>query len=246
MKDKLKASAIHLLLSTIVISFVASLMLYFWFPSPFLGVTNFKEIALLLIAIDVVLGPLLTFVVFNPTKKSLRFDLSVIVAIQVMALSYGLYTLYLAHPVYVTFYNKSFNVISAQYARPDKATLDKYKISKFSSPKLAFMPFDKDIKNKLFNEMLDGESDIEARTEYYQPYSIDQIIAKSLDTTKIFSEKNMDDASRKFLEKNSTIDEFAFFPLVNGGSANGIIVLDKKTGKPVTMIKTNPWKYVKK
>ncbi len=248
-KNKFKASLIHLLLSAVVISALVSLMLLFWFPSPFLGVTNFKDIALILIAIDLVLGPLLTFVVFNPSKKSLKFDLSVIVAIQVMGLSYGLYMLYLTHPVYVTYYEKGFSVITAKHAIPEKAKLNHFKVSKLSSPTLAYMAYDEDTNNKLFNEMLDGEGEIEARVDYYQPYQnhLDKILANSLDAVEIFSEKDMSDASRKFLNKNNNnIEGFAFLPLANGASANGIIVLDKKTGEPVTMIKTSPWKYVKK
>lgn len=55
----------------------------------------------------------------------------------------------------------------------------------------------------------------------------------------------MDDASRAFLEDNINVDKLAFLPLANGSSANGIIVLDRATGKPVALIKTSPWKYVK-
>ncbi len=247
-KHKLKASLIHLLLSAVIISALISLMLLFWFPTSFLGVTDFKDIALILIAIDLVLGPLLTFVVFNPTKKSLKFDLSVIVTIQIIGLSYGLYMLYLTHPVYVTYYEKVFTVITAKHATPEKSKLSHYNISKFSSPTMAYMAYDESTNNKLFNEMLDGEGEIEARVDYYQPYEnhLDEILANSLDTDKIFSENDMSDASREFLEKNIDIDTFAFLPLANGSSANGIIVLDRATGKPVDLIKTSPWKYVKK
>lgn len=248
-KNKIKASLIHLLLSAIVISALISLTLIFWFPTPFLGVTNFKDIALMLIVIDLILGPLLTFVVFNPMKKNLRFDLSVIVAIQIMGLSYGTYMLYLTHPVYVTYYDDSFNIITATHARPEKAKLDEFRISTLSSPRLAYMQVpDKETEDKIFNDMFDGDVDIEARVDYYKPYDeyYDKVIASSLDAAKIFSEKNMNDVTKEFLEKNNYIDNFAFFPLINGSTNNGIIVLNKKTGEPVTMIKTSPWKYVKK
>ncbi len=248
-KDKAKASIIHLLLSAVVISALVSLMLLFWFPAPFLGVTNFKEIAVILISIDLVLGPLLTFIVYNKAKKSLKLDLSIIVSIQVVALSYGIYMLFLTHPVYITYYNNSFNVITAKHAVPEKAKDESFNISKLSSPTLAYMQLPEGIsEDTLFNEMIDGAAEIEARTEFYQPYkdNLNKILANSLDPTKIFSEKNMDDASKAFLKDNKNIDELAFLPLVNGASANGIIVLNKNTGKPVNLIKTNPWKYTKK
>ena len=244
---KLKAFLIHLALSAVIISALVSLVIIFWFPSPFLGVTDFKDIALILIIIDLVLGPILTFVVFNPNKKSLKFDLSVIATIQIMALSYGLYMLYLTHPVYITYYENSFNMITAKQAKPERAKHSDLKISKLSSPIFAYLDInDTKTKDQIFNEMIDGDVDIEARADYYKPYKnhLDIVLANSLDTDKIFSENTGDSATMSFLKENKNIDDFAFLPLVSS-SRNAIIVLDKVTGDAVTTIKTNPWKYVK-
>jgi hypothetical protein len=247
-KNKFKASLIHLVLSAVIISALVSLIIIYWFPSPFLGVTNFKDIALILILIDLVLGPLLTFIVFNPNKKSLKFDLSVIVSIQFIALSYGLYMLYLSHPLYITYYENSFNIVTAKQANPEKANHTDLKISKLSSPIFAYLDITDDAtKDQLFKDMVDGDADIEARTEYYKPYKnhLDTILANSLDADKIFSKSNMNEESKSFLKKNQNIDSFAFLPLL-GSSSNAIIVLNKKTGKAVTTIQTDPWKYAKK
>lgn len=244
---KLKASLIHLVLSAIIISALVSLVIIFWFPSPFLGVTDFKDIALILIIIDLVLGPLLTFVVFNPNKKSLKLDLSVIASIQIMALSYGLYMLYLTHPVYITYYENSFNMITAKQAKPERAQHSELRVSKLSSPTFAYLDIaDTKTKDQIFNEMIDGDVDIEARADYYKPYKnhLDTVLANSLDTDKIFSEDTNDNATRSFLKENNNIDDFAFLPLVSS-SKNAIIVLDKISGEAITTIDTNPWKYVK-
>ena len=129
-KTKLKALLIHFLLSAVMVSLIFTAVIYFWFPSLFIGVTDFKDIATILIAVDLVLGPLLTFVVFKPNKKSLKFDLSVIVSIQILAMSYGLYTIFLTHPVYITFFDNGFNIITAKQASPDKARHNELKVSK--------------------------------------------------------------------------------------------------------------------
>ncbi len=246
LKIKLKASFIHLALSAIIISALMSLVILFWFPSIFLGITNFKEVALILVIIDLILGPLLTFVVFNPNKKSLKFDLSVIVSIQFAALTYGLYMLYLSHPLYITYYENSFNIITAKQASPEKAKYNDLKISKFSSPTLAYLDIaDNETKDQLFNEMLNGDADIEARAEYYKPYKnhLDTIMANSLDADLIFSEE--DKATKTFVKKFGNINDFAYFPIVSTTN-DAIIVLDKKSGKTVTTIKANPWKFVRK
>jgi len=68
-KIKLKASFIHLLLSIFFVGIVIGCIFFFFFPKLFIGVSDFKEIAFILITVDLILGPILTFVVFKPNKK---------------------------------------------------------------------------------------------------------------------------------------------------------------------------------
>jgi len=51
----------------------------------------------------VCLGPLLTLAVFDPKKKELKRDLSIILLIQLSALFYGIYTVSVARPAYIVF-----------------------------------------------------------------------------------------------------------------------------------------------
>ena len=71
------------------------------------------EIFLLVVGIDVVLGPLLTLVVFKSGKKTLKFDLAVIALLQIAALVYGVSTLLEARPAYVAALGDKFQVIQA-------------------------------------------------------------------------------------------------------------------------------------
>lgn len=67
----------------------------------------------LVLGIDLILGPLLTFLVFNP-KKSRRekiSDFTVIGLIQLAALVYGMYMVYQAHPKMVLFYPNSYSAV---------------------------------------------------------------------------------------------------------------------------------------
>ena len=53
-------------------------MLAVWYPQPYFAAMGGATLILLLIGVDVVIGPLITLIVFDPKKKSLRFDLAVI------------------------------------------------------------------------------------------------------------------------------------------------------------------------
>ena len=69
----------------------------------------------LVTSVDVVLGPLLTFAVFNLSKgwPHLRRDLAVIGLLQAAALIYGLHTVYVVRPVATVFEVDRFRVIAA-------------------------------------------------------------------------------------------------------------------------------------
>ena len=249
-KHKLKASLIHLGLSILLVGIVIGSLLFFFFPQFFIGVSDFKEIAILIISIDLVLGPLLTFVVFKPKKRTLKFDLSVIAAIQLSALAYGAYALYEVHPVYVTFNIDRFTIVSAKDAEPEKAQYDEYKISKLTTAKLAFakMPDDIEKKNEITLTAAMGGADLDARTEYYQPYEnhIDQVLARSLDPKLIFAGENSKNKAKSFYKKHQdNLNDFAYLPL-NSQKKDAIIVLDKVTAKPVATLNIDPWELSKK
>jgi len=246
-KNRFKASFLHLLLSAITISLTFLIIVLLWFPAPFLELTNFKDIATIVITVDLILGPLLTFVVFNPKKKSLKKDLAFIVSIQIFALFYGVYTLFLIHPLYITFHGNAFNIVIAKQANPKESKYDELKISKLSKPTLAYMETTKKTRDKLFASTINGGKDIEAHTEFYKPYEehLETILKNSLDTVKLFDKKNLTPSSEKFLKLyNHTKDNYAYLPLI-GTSSNAIIVLDKNTAEVITAINTDPWKFTK-
>ena len=248
--QKLKASIIHLLLSILLVGLVIGSIVFFFFPTLFIGISDFKEIAIILITVDLILGPLLTFVVFQPNKKSLTFDLSTIAAIQIVALLYGAYSLYQVHPVYITFNVDRFTIISAKDAEPEKAKHEEFKVSKLTSAKLAFakMPDDPIKRNEITLTAALGGGDLDQRVEYYEPYeaNIDQVLAKSIDENLIFQAANTNKKISLFLkEHEATLDSYAFLP-INSATKEAIVVLDKVSAKPITTIDTDPWELTQK
>jgi len=250
LKTKFNAFLVHFALSVTIVSFIISLIIYFWYPLEYLGLTRFKDIALLIISVDLVMGPVLTFVVFNPMKKSLRFDLAVIAILQFSALGYGVYTLFEGHPVYITFNQDRFTLVQASDAKPEEAKYSEYNISKLTSGKIAYakMPDDKKEKEKLLFSVMEGAPDLDQRTDYYEPYEkhISSVLAKSLDPKLIFSEKNLLPESQSFLKKHgNNFEKFAFLPL-SSSSKFAIIVLDAKSAQPIDTIDIDPWELALK
>lgn len=112
-KSRLVAAGIHLLLSLAVAAAAAALVFGLWYPYPYRELSGGRQLFFIVVAVDVVLGPLLTFIVFNRAKPTrvLRRDLAVIGLLQVAALTYGLWTVAVARPVHLVFEFNRFRVV---------------------------------------------------------------------------------------------------------------------------------------
>ena len=110
-----KAMVVHFGLSLLVAAIIALLVFTLWFPYPYRELAGGRELFFLVMAVDIVCGPLLTFVLFSPTKlrKELFTDISLVVVIQLLALCYGIWNVWLARPLYLVQEADRFNIISA-------------------------------------------------------------------------------------------------------------------------------------
>lgn len=112
---RLKAAGIHLAISLAIAALAALLVFFVWYPYPYRDISGGRELFLLVVVVDVIMGPLMTLAVFNLTKprKELRRDLAVIGLLQLAALVYGLWTVAVARPVHLVFEIDRFRVVHA-------------------------------------------------------------------------------------------------------------------------------------
>jgi len=249
MKQKLKASAIHLSISAFIIGVFYLFVLTVWYPSPFFQVSGLLGIMLMLVAIDLIIGPLLTFIVFKPNKPSLKFDLSVIAAIQIVALGYGAMAVYEGHPVYVAYTVDRFTLVSVGEADPTNAKYNEFKVSTYGEPKVVYakMPEKGEERNDLMFSAASEGRDLENYTEYYEPIDqyTDKILERSIAVDKILAYPDSKEELESFLKKQGKeAKEFAFLPLM--GKAKVMLwALDRKNGKPVGVLDIDPWELGK-
>jgi hypothetical protein len=112
-KTRLRAASIHLGLSAVIAALAALLVFALWYPYPYREISGGRELFQLVVAVDVVLGPLITFAIFNRAKPrtELRRDLAVVAILQLAGLAYGLWTVHLARPVHLVFEIDRFRVV---------------------------------------------------------------------------------------------------------------------------------------
>jgi hypothetical protein len=112
----------HLVISAAVVALAALLVFGVWYPSPWRQLLGVAGVFGLVVGVDLVCGPLLTLVLANPKKsrKERRVDLSLVGAIQLIALAYGLWSVFGARPVALVFEVDRLTIISANEVQIDQ------------------------------------------------------------------------------------------------------------------------------
>lgn len=173
---RLKATIVHALLSLMVAALAAALVFGLWFPYPFRDISGGRELFTLLVSVDVVLGPLLTFAVFSrgKPKRKLVADLVVIAVLQLSALGYGLFTVFIARPVHLVWELDRMRVVHAADIPLEllsKAPVNLQTMPLFGPTELAVRPFANAVeKADVTIAALSGVA-IGSRPDLWQPYA---------------------------------------------------------------------------
>jgi hypothetical protein len=115
MSLRVRATLIHLCGSALVAALAWLLVFRVWYPWPLAVLAGGASLFTILVAVDVIIGPALTAVVANPRKPraELMRDLAVVLALQLAAFAYGMYTVAAARPVALAFEVDLFRLVTA-------------------------------------------------------------------------------------------------------------------------------------
>lgn len=247
-RQKLKAFSIHLALSLLVLLSFLLYAFYVWYPAPYYEVAGLDRITLVLITVDLILGPTLTFILYKKNKPHLKLDLGIIAIVQLAALAYGINTIYQGHPAYVVFAVDRFELIPAAEIDPSTAKREEFRTSMLWKPLLAFarIPENREEHNKLlFEVVMEHKPGVERRPKYYEPLEghLEEMLERAMSTKKLLADAHAKDSISGFLESHKgKLGDYAFFPLV-GKSKDVILAIRRKTGEMVGTLPIDPWAY---
>lgn len=99
----------------------AAVVFGLWYPAPYRQMLDVGHIYLLVLAVDVVCGPLLTLILASSTKSRRErwLDFSLIGLIQLAALAYGMHSVWVAPPVALVFETDRLVVVTANEVNTD-------------------------------------------------------------------------------------------------------------------------------
>jgi hypothetical protein len=243
-----QAALIHLGISALVAASIVAVMLFLWYPSPWFAASGGGKLLLLLIGVDVILGPLLTFIVFDPRKKSLVYDLAVIVMLQVAALIYGVSVMASARPAYIVYLNGAFEVVGAKDVMTGDmgdAKLPEFQSLSWTGPRLAAarVPIDPGLQIKIAMESSDGLPDYTLYPRFYIPYATASREAAGrgmpLATLAQKAPENSEAIAGLVKASGRPIEEMAYLPL-RTRAGEMTIVVSKAEGDVIGVLPLNP------
>jgi hypothetical protein len=105
MKFRLAALGLHLLGSCVALTLILGGLYLGWYRWPGWYLADAVQVTTVLAGVDLVAGPLLTFIIASAVKprRVLIRDIAVIVTVQLIALAYGTVSLWHGRPLYYAF-----------------------------------------------------------------------------------------------------------------------------------------------
>jgi len=232
---RIKAALVHLLLSILVFSIFLSLVYFVWYPSPFNYTQGISEVVYLMAGIDIILGPLLTLVIFNAAKKGLKFDLAVIAFLQLGALIYGGYIIYSERPAWITFANDQFEVIRIHEIDQSQLIEKNLRIGIFNKPKEIYVVKPKgEMIKELVRRLLSEGKGREREPTLYRAF--EQHIDTAFKQSKLFSKHSLLSKKGKTDEASTEPDIRRWMPVI-GKIKDVVAIIDaeKKSVEYLTM-----------
>ncbi len=247
--NRWQASLIHLGISAAIGVTVVALMLVLWYPQPYFTAMGGDTLILLLIGVDVVIGPLITLIVYNTAKKNLRFDLGVIAALQLTALAFGCHVMFEARPVYNVFVVDRFEAVAANQV--DAASLAKATAGEFGSlpltgPRIvaARQPDDPQRKADIIMQAMNGGPDLANLPDLYLPYARGRSDAARAahPLAELIKRQPADAAAiRSVLAGARRAEDAVGFLPMKARNRDMTVLVERTTGDVVGILPVYPW-----
>ena len=179
MHFRLKAFSLHLLSSATVLTLILGSLYLGWYRWPGWYLTDVTTVVLVMVCVDVVLGPTLTFIVANRKKPRRVFvrDIGIIVAVQLCALSYGSVSLWNGRPLYYAYSEGLLQLVQAYDIDAHEAQVGREQNPElaphwYSLPRWIWAPLPQnaDEAKEIVTSTITGGDDVISMPRYFKPW----------------------------------------------------------------------------
>ncbi len=247
-REKLVACGIHFL-ATLVLAVVAATLIFFvWYPPPFSRMLGGEELFLLVVGIDLVLGPLMSLVIYDSRKsrRALIIDYSFVSVVQIAALIYGVWIMSGARPVYVAFVKDRFEVVQASDLTPEElaaARDPRFATRPLTGPRFVSVVVPEEDKKLAMSKTMEGK-DMHVLPRFYVPFEAElanmQRRAKTLEELVEKHPKVEPELEKARREAGIPVEHQRWLPL-HHSQGFWTVVIDERTGQPVSYVDFDPY-----
>jgi hypothetical protein len=180
MRFRLKAFGLHLLTSATVLTLILGLLYWGWYHWPGWHLADVSHVVLVMIGVDVVVGPTLTFVIAKSSKprRELARDIGIIALVQLCALAYGTVSLWHGRPLYYAFSESVLQMVQAYDIDDDEWARGNQQNPGlaphwYSLPRWIWAPLPQDPpeREKIVTGAISGGDDVIDMPRYFKPWS---------------------------------------------------------------------------
>jgi hypothetical protein len=179
MRFRLKAFSLHLLSSATALTLILGSLYFGWYRWPGWHLTDVTTVVLVMVCVDVVLGPTLTFIVAskNKTRRVLTRDIGIIVVVQLCALIYGSVSLWNGRPLYYAFSENLLQLVQAYDIDAKEAEAGRQQNPAlaphwYSLPRWIWAPLPQNAEEsrKIVVSAVTGGDDVISMPKYFKPW----------------------------------------------------------------------------
>ncbi len=234
-KSKLKAAGIHLGISGLIFCVLAYFIIFKWYPFPYFTADGGWQGIRIIALIDLVLGPLLTLIIFNhhKSRREIRFDLGTIALVQASVLAWGIYTVHDERPGAVIHWDGEFYTMPSKSFKEQSIELNElYRFSEERPPLIhAHRPTDVETLEEVLRLSTEENLAPFEQLHLYRSFreNRDEIFISKLDVDEIITRNaEMKNELDVFIaESGNQKEDYIYMPL-NARYHNVILIFSKE------------------
>lgn len=243
MNQRLKFFLCHLSISILIALIITGIIFFVWYPYPLAQAVGVIHLFIMLILIDLIVGPLMTLLIYKKDINAFKMDLSIIIIIQIAALIYGLHSITQGRPAWIVFNQNKFELVRVndQFIENTEHIHKQFQTISWTGPHYAAAVPSQNMKQReddLFMDALGGVSLAQRPERYVTLSHVKQKIqqqSQDLDNLKKFNDAQLVEKTLNQYPKAT-----AYLPL-KANKLDMVILLNKKEGSVVNVVNLRPW-----
>lgn len=238
---------VRLLPTAALLLLVFAVIRLLWYPGAYFAISGVGKLFLILVAVNLIVGPGLSTLVYKPGKKGLKADIGLLAAVEIAAVILAVSLIYSRQPFYTVLAVDRFESVS-------RAEIDTTQIAYASlhtrpghEPRLVYaeLPQDAEGLAQLTDEtVFQGKKDIDRRPEFWKPYAtgipVLKAAARPLQRLLDGDERRAAKVRRWLSARSANREDFVYLPL-RGNKGDAAMILHADIGYPVDTLAVDPW-----